>query len=280
MLGKILAKHHGFRCSVLFAINEETGEIDPNNQNNIPGMHLLEDADLVVMALRFRQLPDDQMKFFDDYLNAGKPIIGLRTSTHAFRYPKDSSSEYKEYSFNSKDWAGGFGKQVLGETWISHHGHHKVESTRGVINPKHASHSILEGVSDIWGPTDVYGVRELPKNAVVLVHGQVLTGMKPDDPPVVGKKNEPMMPLVWIRNHETESGSQARIFCTTMGSSTDFENAGLRRLLVNACYWAMGMEQDILDESKVDIVGEFNPTDYGFNSFKKGMKPSDYDLKD
>src|SRR5579872_1231358 len=61
-LAKILSKHHGFKCTVLFAINKQTGEIDPNTVDNIPGMEAIDSADLVLVALRFRNLPDDQMK--------------------------------------------------------------------------------------------------------------------------------------------------------------------------------------------------------------------------
>jgi hypothetical protein len=88
MLGKILAVRHGFRCTVLFSINPDDGTIDPTNQTNIPGFKHIADADLVVMLLRFRELPDDEMKHFVDYLNAGKPILALRTSTHAFDYSR------------------------------------------------------------------------------------------------------------------------------------------------------------------------------------------------
>ena len=77
-LGKILATHHGFKCTVLFAIGED-GEIDPTCVDNIPGLEALRSADLMVIATRFRNLPDEQMKHIVDYVEAGKPIIGMRT---------------------------------------------------------------------------------------------------------------------------------------------------------------------------------------------------------
>src|SRR2546425_3502042 len=80
MLGKILAVRHGFKCTVLFPINPADGTIDPNNQTNIVGMEALKTADMLVMQLRFREMPDDQMKYFVDYLNSGKPILAIRTS--------------------------------------------------------------------------------------------------------------------------------------------------------------------------------------------------------
>ena len=134
MLAKILAVRHGFKCTVLFAINPANGTIDPLTLTNIPGMEALDSADLCVMKLRFRELPDSQMKHFVDYVNSGKPIVALRTSTHAFMYERNKQSPYAKYDWRNQDWAGGFGQQVLGETWVNHHGNHGKESTRGVIN--------------------------------------------------------------------------------------------------------------------------------------------------
>jgi len=275
MLGKILAERHGFKCTVLFAIDPETGQIEPRNVKNIPGMEKLCDADMMIVFLRFRELPDEQMKYFVEFLDSGKPILGLRTATHAFNYRDNKASPYAKYSFRSKDPAGGFGQHVLGDTWINHHGHHGHESTRGVIDEEFADHCILKGVEDIWGPTDVYGIVNLPENARVLVHGQVLEGMDPSDGPVEGKKNDPMMPLVWIRNFTGDAGNTSRVICTTMGASVDLESAGLRRVLVNACYWGLCLEDQIPEKSNVDYVGEYKPTYFGFGKHTPGIKPSD-----
>jgi len=277
-LAKILAVRHGFKCTVLFALNPATGEIDPNNQKNIPGMEALDAADLCVMLLRFRALPDNQMKPFVDYLNAGKPIIALRTSTHAFAYGKDSQSAYARFDWQNKDWPGGFGRQVLGETWVAHHGAHKVEATRGIIEPAARNHPILRGVDDLFGDTDVYTANP-PADVEVLVRGQVLTGMKPTDPPVTGKKNDPMQPIVWLRRYKNDEGRTNRIVTTTMGAATDLQSEGLRRLLVNAAYWTLGLDARIPAKANVDYVGEYLPSKYGGNGFKKGLKPADLELK-
>jgi hypothetical protein len=274
-LGKILAKHHGFTCTVLFPIHKQTGEIDPNASDNIPGLEALAKADLAIFALRFRKLPDEQMKHVDDYLNSGKPIIGMRTSTHAFQL----KGTYAKWDWQSKvpGFEQGFGRQVLGETWINHHGHHGKESCRGVIAKGQESHPVVRGCEDIWGPTDVYGVRlPLPGDSTPLVLGQVLAGMNPKDPPVEGKKNDPMMPIAWTKTWSPAEGKKARVFTTTMGSSTDLQSEGLRRLLVNASYWAVGMEDKIPERAKVDLVGEFNPLPFKFNGAKKGVKPADH----
>ncbi len=276
-LGKILSARHGFKCTVLFSVNPETGAIDPNEHVNLPGMEALDSADLCIMLWRFREPADDKMKHFVNYLNAGKPIIALRTSTHAFSYDKNKQSTYLKYDWRSKDWTGGFGQQVLGDTWISHHGNHGKESTRAAFNPAFKDHPILKGVTDVWGPTDVYGIIHLPPNANVLAHGQILTGMKPTDGPVTDKRNDPMAPLIWTREFTGDKGKISKILTTTMGAATDLESEGLRRLLVNGAYWALGLEKKIKADSDVAIVGEYKPTQFGFNGFKKGIKPSAHD---
>lgn len=279
-LAKILAKHHGFKCTVLFAIDRNNGTINPNQNDNIPGLEALKSADLAVLFLRFRNLPEDQMKLLVNYIESGRPIVGLRTSTHAFniKYGKP----FARYSYNSKEWDGGFGRQVLGETWISHHGQHGKQSTRGIIVKEADSHPIVRGLKDgdIWGPTDVYGVRlPLPADSTPLVLGQVLKGMKPQDEPVVGKQNEPMMPVAWCKTYTGKDGKTARVFATTMGASQDLASEGLRRLLVNACYWALNMEQQLPEKASVEIVGEFKPTPFKVNGYTKGLKPKDHAIK-
>jgi hypothetical protein len=278
MLAKILAVRHGFKCTVVFTLNPVDGTIDPLNQTNMPGIRALDSADLCVLGLRFRELPDQQMKHFVDYLNAGKPIIALRTSTHAFKYDRNKASPYAKFDWHSQDWPGGFGQQVLGETWVNHHGKHGFESTRGVINEAFKEHPILRGVSDIWGPTDVYTVSHLPQDATVLVLGQVLSGMKPTDPPVEGAKNQPMMPLVWLRDYKGEQGKTSKVCTTTMGAAVDLESEGLRRLLVNAAYWAVGLEKEIPAKANVAYVGEYKPGWFGFGKFKPGLRPADLTL--
>ena len=275
MLGKVLASHHGFKCTVLFAINPDTGEIDPEDQTNIPGLHHLESADMMILFTRFRELPDEQMKYIIDYTNAGKPVMGLRTATHAFNYSRNQDSPYAKYSFNSQDFDGGYGRQVLGETWINHHGHHGKESARGVIDDSNKDHPILKGVTDVWGPSDVYGIKELTGDSQVLVHGQVLVGMEPTDAP---KADTITMPMAWIKTYNGDTGNTCRVFNTTMGASVDLESEGLRRLLVNGCYWCMGIEDAIPDESVVDYVGDYSPTFFGFGTYQKGLKPSDHAL--
>src|SRR5947209_7113844 len=211
-LARILSQRHGFDCTVLFSVNPGTGEIDPKFVGNIPGIEALDSADLLIILTRFRALPDEQMKHVDDFLKAGKPVIGLRTATHAFSGLK---APWDHYNWNYKGadaaWAQGFGRVVLGETWINHHGSHMNDATRGVFAPGAAGSPFLNGIKDgeIWGSTDVYGVRTpLPGDSKPLLLGQVLKrkgpkkspeedpffGMRPDDQPAAGdKRNDPMM---------------------------------------------------------------------------------------
>ncbi len=280
MLGKLLSQRHGFHCTVLFSTHPESGMIDPTCQTNVPGMQALEQADLVIMAWRFRSLPDEQMKYFVDYLERGKPLIALRTSTHAFRYAGDSTSPYAKYRFDDGAYEGGFGRQVLGETWVAHHGAHGRESTRGIVRPEMADHPLLRGVSDVWGDTDVYTVRDLPSGTKVLLDGQVLAGMTPQSVPVVGAKNEPMMPVAWIREHQHDNGNRSQILCTTMGAATDFIEPGLRRLLVNASYWMLGLESQIKPDLDIEFVGPYSPTQFGFDKYQRGLTARTFDLSD
>ncbi len=276
-LAKIMARHHGFKCTVLFAIDRTDGTINPQQNDNIPGLEVLEKADLMVIFTRFRDLPDEQMKHILDYIDSGRPIVGLRTATHAFRFEKHKT--YAKYDFSNKEegFAGGFGRQVLGETWINHYGKHQKESTRGVVAKGMEDHPILRGVKDIWGPSDVYGINTLSGDSKPLVMGQVLVGMNPDDTP---KPDMELVPIAWTKTYTGEKGKPSRVFTTTMGHADDLKNEGFRRLVINACYWALKMEEQIRPDRKVDLVGEYNPNHIGFGKHKTDLKPQDHRLRD
>ncbi len=275
-LAKILSTHHGFKCSVLFAIDPKTGTIDPNVNNNIPGLEKLATADLAVFALRFRNLPDDQMKHVADYIESGKPMVGLRTATHAFNGMKGTYAKYN--TGGTKGYEGGFGKQVLGETWVAHHGAHGREGCRGIVAEGQEKNPILKGIDagSIFATSDVYTVKlPLPGDCTPLVMGEVTETLKPDSKAVAGKKNSPMMPVAWTKTYRGESGKTSRVFTTTMGAATDLEFEGTRRLIVNGGLWALGLEDKIPAKTNVDLVGEYKPTMFKFNGAKKGVKPED-----
>lgn len=272
-LAKILSQRHGFKCTVLFS-QDLDGNLNPNNQTNVPGLKVLDSADLVFLQFRFRELPDAEMKHFVDYLQRGKPMIAIRTSTHAFAYSRNKQSPYAKFDWQNKEWPGGFGQQVLGDTWISHHGVHKSESARGLINGVHESNPVLRGVRDVWGPSDVYGIIHLKPTDTVLMYGLTLKGMRPDDPP---NYNKSIMPLVWVRDFVWDNGQTTRALTSTIGAATDLQSEDLRRLFVNSAYWLTGLE--VPAKADASVVGEFNPSAFGFGTFKKGVKPSDHELK-
>jgi type 1 glutamine amidotransferase len=279
-LGKILAKHHGFKCTVLFPIDPKDGTINPNI-SNIPGLEALKSADLMIIFTRFRDLPDDQMQHIADYLETGKPVIGIRTATHAFNIGKDKKFAKYGWTYGGKDYEQGFGRQVLGETWINHHGAHGSQSQRGLIAPGAKEHPIVRGIKDgdIWGASDVYTVRlPLPGDSQPIILGQVLQGMKFDDKPLEGEKNDPMMPIAWTKTYETASGKKGRVFTSTLGASNDLTAEGSRRMFVNAAYWTLGLEDKIPEKAKVDIVGDYEALPFRNNGFKTGVKPADHKL--
>ena len=267
-LAKILAKL-GFKCTVLFTVDPKDGTINPTI-NNVPGLDALKSADLMVIFTRFLALPDDQMQHVAAYLAAGKPVVGLRTATHAFNgIPAKSQFARLNNNSNAKGWEGGFGKQVLGEKWVAHHGAHGKEGTRGVAAKGQEKNPILKGIESgsIFGTTDVYKVTlPLPGDSTPVVLGEVTETLQPDSKAVGGAKNDPMMPVAWTKTYKGENGKTGRVFTTTMGASPDLAYEGTRRLIVNGCLWALGMEDKIPAKTPVDLVGEFKPTSFRFKN--------------
>jgi len=275
MLAKILSTHHGFDCTVLFAVNEK-GEVDPTmpvypekgkelKEHHIPGLENLASADLVIFFPRLLTLPMGERELIVKYIDSGKPMIALRTANHGFHGALPYKIEGKQVNW---------GNDVLGGTFMGHHGNWHADSTRGVIVAEQKEHPILIGVSDIWGNSDVYRTYKeggsLPAGCTALVWGQPLMGRKHDDP--VNPKLEPL-PVAWFKNWQTSGGKVARVFQSTMGSGDDLESAGLRRLIINAVYWGLGMESAITPTRSVEIVGTYKPLESGFNYQELGVIP-------
>ncbi len=271
-LGKILAFRHGFKATVLFAIDPKDGTINPDVNNSLPGAEQLDSADAIVMGLRFRRYPDDIMKHFAAAYLAGKPIVGIRTSTHAFNFRKEDETEYRTYSFRNKDWPGGFGRQVLGETWVTHLGKNHKEATLAIAVPGAEDHPLLKGVGPIFATSGAYTAAPM-EDSTLLMNGQVLSGMTEDSPLETGGKNDPLQPVAWAREHKNKAGVVNRVLCTTMGAAPDLLDEDMRRLLVNGVYW--GLEMDVPAKADVRVVGKFDPSDYSFKGFRRGVKPAD-----
>jgi hypothetical protein len=270
MFAKILSQRHGFDCTVLFSIDPETGCINPNKPHHIPGLEALASADLLVLFTRFRELPDADMKHIADFINAGKPVIGFRNATHPFRYSANSTSAYASWDWHSKTWPGGFGQQILGDTWVSHHGKFQKEATLARANPQHADHPVLRGVAaELFARTDVNGVNKLTADDSVLFHGHVLPGLNRTDPPVTDGRNDSPMAWAWFKTYKAPSGKTGRSFCLTAGASVDWLEEDLRRLVVNAVYSLTGLEEKIPPRNNVDFVGAYKPTAFGSHTDKE-----------
>ncbi|MCA9184973.1 MAG: ThuA domain-containing protein, partial [Planctomycetales bacterium] len=269
-LGRILAKHYGFTCTVLFTVNKESGEIEPGS-SYIRGMEALDSADLAVVFLRFQDFPDNEMKHFDTYIRQGKPVVGLRTSTHAFNMPADRTYAKYSYRFSGDDFKLGFGRQILGETWVAHYGGNHTTSARFIMESDQASHPVLRGVKDVWVQSGAYEAHPI-EGSVVLAKSQVIKGMTPDGPPVDGKE---LMPAAWVRNYHGDAGNEGRVFCSTHGASEDILNDGFRRMVVNACLWALGMEDSIEPDGEIGFVGPYHPVTFNFEGYRRGVKPEE-----
>ena len=278
MLARILAERHGFHAVVLFA--HDDGVINPNNGASLAKPEALDGADAVVLGLRFRKWNEAALAKFDAAVKRGVPIVATRTSTHAFAgIPKESA--FASYNWNAK---GGFGKNILGETWINHWGNHKGEATRTATEPGAEKNPILNGVDIAYGDTDVYEAYP-PADAKVLLRGVVLKDMDPKSPPSERRKkrasdkqeqgvNEPAMAVAWTRELKTDAGTVNRILCTTMASASDLKDESLRRLLVNGVFW--GLKLDVPAKADVTPLVEWKPSKYSFNLFHKGLKAADF----
>jgi type 1 glutamine amidotransferase len=265
-LARILAREYGCSCTVFFTTDPADGTIKPGN-SNISGLEVLKDADLLVIFLRFQHFSDEQMKFIDDYLKAGKPVIGLRTATHAFQGLKGEYERYNE-GYKGEQWKGGFGREILGEHWVGHYGANHKQSSLLLLEKDQLEHPVLRGVKDVHVQCGGYNADPKP-DSVILARGQILNGMAASDPPAGDKK---VLPVAWVR---TYLGDKGRVFTTTHGASQDLLNDGFRRMLVNAHLWCLGLESAIKADNPIAFVGPFHPTTFNFDGQRKGVKPAD-----
>jgi len=269
-LARIMARYYGFRCSFFVTTDPKTGEIQPGS-NHITGLEALDSADLLVLFTRFQAFSDEQMQHIDDYIAAGKPIIGLRTTTHGFKGLKGKFARYNEgYSGDEKKWKSGFGEAILGEHWVGHYGRNHSQSSHLLLEPSQLEHPILRGVRDVH--TQCGGYNAHPREGcTVLAKGQILNGMKFADPPDPTKD---VLPVAWVRLYRPDN-PKSRVFATTHGASEDILNEGFRRMLVNAHFWCLGLEDAIKGDNNVSFVGPYHPTTFKFGGHRKGVKPAD-----
>jgi len=187
--------------------------------HTFPGIEALADADLLVIYTRFRVLPDEEMTMLKGYLDSGRPVVGLRTSTHSFRFPEGSPW---------RSWNERFGTDLFGTAWKTHYGGETNTEVRK--EPAAAGHPILEGVDDTFRVRSwLYHVLPLPDTCKPLLWGKVIGETK----------GEAVENPVAYTNSSAGLGKGGRVFYTSLGHKEDFEAPSLRTLLLNGIAWAM-----------------------------------------
>ena len=269
-LARILAKHLGFTCTVVFGVDAD-GFIEAGS-SRVSGLEALEKADLFVISARFLNLPDEEMAHIVSYLDRGGPVVGMRTSSHAFKIP--GKSKYAKYDFKSKaaDYENGFGHQILGNTWVGHYGDNHKQGTRITTVPEQRGHVILTGVGETaFCHAGAYVGKAAP-DFTVLTTSQPLVSMEPTAEPDVRK---PPMPSTWTRHYAAKDGGKHRVFHTTQGASQDILDDNYRRLIINGILWAAGMEKEIKPDLDISFVGPYKPGTFSFGGYARNVKPSD-----
>ncbi len=269
-LARILAKRYGFKCSFFVTTDPTDGTILPGS-SHISGLEALRDADLMVLFTRFQAFDDEQMQHIEEYLASGKPVIGLRTSTHGFNGLKGKFVKYNDgYDGDEKAWAGGFGETVLGEHWVGHYGRNHKQSSRLILEADQRTHPILRGVKDVHVQSGGYNAHPR-EGSTVLAKGQILNGMQATAKPDPSKE---ILPVAWVRTYQADNPG-SRVFATTHGASEDILNEGFRRMLINAHLWCLGLEDAIKPDNPIGFVGPYHPTTFNFDGHRKGVKPAD-----
>ncbi|TVQ67191.1 MAG: hypothetical protein EA360_02735 [Balneolaceae bacterium] len=256
MIASILSERYGFQTSVVYAITD--GFIDPNRQDNIPGLEILREADLMVLYLRFRNIPDEQLFYLMEYVESGRPVAGFRTSTHAFQYGDGHPNQHLDY-----DWP----QEVLGLPWISHHGSRN--STRVTLSDESSGHPILRGIAPFHARSWLYHATSLHPNATPLLTGLSVEGTEPDGE-IFGEPHT----VAWTHTYDAGNEEGNRVFFTTLGHPEDFFAEEMRRLAIQGFFWALNLEERIPAEGlNADFASEYDPNPAGFGmQFKQGVR--------
>ena len=196
---------------------------DDNERHEIRGLQQLKDADLVLVSVRRRALRPADRQALMDFVAAGKPVIGIRTASHAFAPGEGESVPNKYVSWPEFDHA------VFGGNYHGHHGNkgpNDPASSAWIEKGEGVPHPLLKGLpEDKWKTSSwLYKSSPLAPGAMVLLQGDV-------------EGRQPSEPLAWTFTRD-DSG---RSFYTSLGHPDDFATSGFQRLLVNAVYWAAGI---------------------------------------
>ena len=268
MLARILHRELGARISLCYSL-DTAGYIDPNRPDHIQGLAALDSADLMVLFTRFRQLPPSELKHIEEYAESGRPMVGFRTSTHAFRYPDGSAYTYMNDAWPAK---------VFGQQWITHHGHFDDGNAplTQVSFPGSPEHPILKGISPFKAYSWLYHVEgggwNLSGDSKPLLMGRALRSKHQEE----GRLDQYPLenPVAWTKTYTGQSGKASRVFFTTLGHPYDWKDANMRRLALNGIYWSLGL--DVPDSLDVRFAALYEPNNSGFGQkFKPRMRPLD-----
>jgi type 1 glutamine amidotransferase len=218
LLARGLESRYGFRCTVLKA------SPDPNSEENIPGLEALASADLAIFYLRWRRLPKDQLAHIEAYTKSGRPLLGFRTSSHSFNYPKGHELEaWNRWGAEAFGSPPGWGAD--GHTHFGHQSSTDVTVAAGSA----ARHPILRGVAPSFHVRSwLYRVLPNwpPADAGILLVGQAVNPNKPAE----------SNPVAWTWKNRHGS----RVFFTTLGHPEDMALEPVQRLAFNAIHWLLG----------------------------------------
>jgi uncharacterized protein len=270
MIARILERETGAKVSFCFSV-DSAGYIDPNNTKHIAGLEKLKDADLMVIFARFRALPKEELKYITDYVESGKPIIGLRTSTHAFLYQEDS------LKYMNNEWP----TQVFGQQWITHHGH--FEDGNKPLTSVYFANKMIQPILRGVKPFDAYswlyhvdgGEWKLQGDCTILLKGKSLKS----NHEMEGNLDKfPLTnPVAWTKTYRTKSSKSSKVFFTTLGHPYDFKEEAMRKLLLNGICWALDVENKIPKKGvNATLDDVYMPNNSGFGKkYKMGIKLKD-----
>jgi hypothetical protein len=213
----------GFRTTVVLG----EGNPEKKTENVLPGIEVLAEADLVIFFMRFLKLPEAEWQPIEDYLKSGKPVIGLRTANHSFKYPADHPLA---------EWNDGFGRRALGTPYIVH----QAGTTDVSVLPSAGKHPIMANVTKTnWVSPGTLYLTRLEGGAEPLVIGKgkgrdrLLN--KPFGSVMVNEHEADIIAWAW----ENEWGG--KVFGTSFGHPGDFAEESFTRMLVNSVHWGLDM---------------------------------------
>ncbi len=212
----------GFRTTVVM------GEGDPEKktENVLPGIGALSDADAAIFFMRFLKLPDNEWQPIEDYFKSGKPVIGLRTANHSFKYP----AGHRRY-----EWNDGFGRRVLGTPYIVH----QSGTTQINVVEKYLKHPLMTNVDTAsWESLGTLYLTRLEPGCIPLVtgtgEGRMRLLERTFGTTLVNVSEADIVAWAW----ENEWGG--KVFGSTLGHPGDFGEEAFTRMLVNSVCWAVG----------------------------------------